>query len=213
MLGKGCPGGYCQKRKEPIEIPWGLLCGLIVEPHGFTGQFHGPEHRSGIYILDRDQLEFKGEYQPEISTASPKGPEEFRMGILLGGDHLPGGQYHFTFQYIVNGKARLSAQIAQAPTQTDPTDSSGSDDSAGQGQPVLVGRGIDVLKGVPRLYPGGSGPGIDTDFLHIGKIDYQAIVHKGKTCTIVSPAADGYLHLVKAGEIDRPDHIVTVLAL
>ena len=79
--------------------------------------------------------------------------------------------------------------------------------TAGHGEPELLGLGVQVLPGAAGLRGHPPAAGVDLDALHQREVQHDAVVDGGEAGDRVAAAADGQRQSLAAGEVDRADHV------
>jgi hypothetical protein len=112
---------------------------------------------------------------------------------------------------VVARQAAGPLEPAVAAAEGEPGDPGVGDLAAGDGEPVFLGRGVQLGPDDPG--PGRRRPGVrvDGDALHRAKVHDEAVVADGQAGDAVAAAADRDRQAVAAGERDGRDDVGAVV--
>src|SRR5215471_9304556 len=102
----------------------------------------------------------------EVAPTAANGPEQIGPLILAGMQCLPFGADEFDALEVVEREAVLSHQPAKTAAEGEARDSRAGNDTAGDGQAVLLCRAIELGPGDASLRARDPGLGVDIDALH-----------------------------------------------
>src|SRR5262249_32791649 len=148
----------------------------------------------------------------EVASAPPQAPEQ--LGMLVGarpnasairGDDLRGDK-------VVAGQAMLAHEPAVAASQCETSDACRGHDATDGGQPMALGRGVDVLPRGPGADHDKAPLDVDPRGAHCGQIEHEAIRADRVARDVVAPALDGDQQIAIAGETERGDDVVDTAA-
>ena len=105
-------------------------------------------------------------------------------------DLAPVGGDDLGLDQVVAHEAELALEPPAAAAQREPGDAGGRNAPAGDGEPVLLGRGVDLAPGAAGLDPRRLGRGIDVDALHAAQVDADAAVDDRRAGHAVAAAVD-----------------------
>ena len=153
------------------------------------------------------QLELELRHDPEVAAAAAQCPEQ--VGVLLLGrhEHVAGSRHDAGGEQVVDGQPVLAAQPPHAAAEREPGDAGVADQPDGHGQPVRLGRRIEVAEQGTAAHLGPPRHGIHGHLVHRAEVDHQAVVHDGRARHAVRPAAHGHLEAVGSGEPDGCLHV------
>ena len=135
------------------------------------------------------QAVFERGYDAEVAAATAKGPEQVRVLVGGGAQHLALRGHHFEGQHIVAGEPVLPCKPAHAAAQRQACDAGLRDHACRHGQAEDVRLAIQFAKQHARLDAGAACPGVDMNALHTGQVDDDAAVAQGAAAHVVSTAA------------------------
>ena len=176
----GHEGGRCRRERRDSDSVQGtrqFADHLAHEPQGRLAVFLIPEEEPELHDRPhRMQAELELRHHSEVAAAAANGPEE--IGVLvrtgpqdpaIGNDDLGGDQ-------IVDGQPRLPAQPAHPSSEGQTTHAGMANEARWYGEPVRLGRRIEIRQQGPTLYPCRLGVRIDNDPVQRAQVDDQAVV-------------------------------------
>jgi hypothetical protein len=146
-----------------------------------------------LALVELVQAELEAGRHAEVAAAGTERPEQLRMGLVVGVQHLAVGGDQLGGQQVVDGQAVLADQVSDPAAKGEPADPN----RAGVAEPsrqAVRGRGGGVLTaGQTGLGPGGAPLGIDVECLHVGAVEQDAAVAGAVAGEAVAAATDGQL--------------------
>ena len=161
------------------------------------------EQRAAVDVRDRMEPELERRDDAEVPAAAAERPEQVLVLALARHERAPVRRDHLGGEQVVAREAEATREVADTAAESEPADAGRRDDAAGGREAVGVGR---VVEDAPRgaaLRASGAPLGIDVDSLHPGQVDHDASVDRAEAGDAVTPAADGQVELVLAGEVHR----------
>ena len=181
---------------------------LAVEAQDVGGVLGRPEHGSGDDGgANRVQGKTERADDAEVPASASQGPEQVRViarrrhhDLALGGDH-------FGLDEIVDGEPVLAHEPAEAAAQADAADAGVANDAAGGSQTVRLCLVVDISPQGTALDESRALDRIDRDGAHHRQVDHDPVVAHRGAGDAVTPAANGDLEIVVAGEAHRCGHV------
>jgi hypothetical protein len=118
------------------------------------------------------------------------------------------GSDDLDFLEVVDSPAEPAGQIAKAPAEGQAGNADLGDEAQRRGQPVLLGRLVDVLEQAAGSDVGEPGIGVNGDVAHAGQVEGQAAFGDGGSGDVVAAALDAEQQPMLVGEPNRGGHVV-----
>ena len=194
--------------EEPVQLARRARQELAVGGQDLGGRLDGPEGRPADDGADLVQPEQERGDDSEVAAAAADRPVEVR--ILVGGrpHALAAREHDIRLEQVVDRKAVLARQVAEAAPEREAPDAGRRDDPARRGKAVLVGGPVDLAPGAAAADPDRPGLRVDLDPLHRGEVDHDAVVARPEAGPVVPAAAYGDQEVVVAR---KADHLGDVL--
>ena len=158
------------------------------------------------------QFELEAGHHAEVVAGAAHRPEEIGVLGLAGGAHLPVGGHDLDRFHVVDRRAVLAPQPAEAALQGQAADAGRGDDATGRGQSEHLGFSVEIAPGGAALDMGRAVGGLDQHRSHVGKIDHDAAVIGCQAGHVVASAADRKIEALLASEVHGGDHIGSAAA-
>ena len=145
------------------------------EPHEGSGGVRGV-HQHAAEHGRADRVQPQGELgdDAEVAPAAAQRPEQ--VGVQRRGRrHGPAvGHHHLGREQAVAGEPQGAFEPAAAGAEREPADARGGHPAAGDGQPVLLGGGVDRAPGGAAADPHGAVRGVDDDVVDRAQVDAES---------------------------------------
>ena len=146
---------------------------IAAEAQGFGALICAPEEQAEIdQRADVVQAELERGHHAEVAAAAPHRPEEVGV-LLLRRRHDPAVRRHqLDRDQAVDGQARFPHQPAQTAPKRQSGDPGVADEAAGDGQPMGLGRPVQISPGGAATANRAAIGGIDHDIPHRAQVDH-----------------------------------------
>ncbi len=101
---------------------------------------------------DLVQPELERGHHTEVAAASADRPEQLRVLVGVGVQQAAVGDDHVRREQVVHGQTAEPGEPAHPAAQGEPADAGVTDQPHGDGEPVRLGRGVDVGHQGPALH-------------------------------------------------------------
>ncbi len=189
---------------EPaVEIAGRVRHQVAEEAEHLRRRLDRPHRRPGDDGADRMDAEEERGDDAEVPAAAADRPEQ--VAVLVGvRTHLRAvGQHQLCLEQVVDREAVLPRQVPVAAAEGQAADAGRRQDPARQGEPVLVGRGVDLAPRAAAADAHGLRVRVDGDLLQQSEIADDAVVDRSEAWPVVSAAANGDGQAVRSGEGDH----------
>ena len=156
---------------------------------------------------DRMELVLERGDDAEVAAAAAQSPDQIRV-VAIGRVHQRAvGQDDVGAEQIVRGHAVAAAQPAEAAAERQAGDAGVADRAAGRRQAECLRFAIELRPPQPGLGASRLRGRVDTDALHLRKVDDDAVVAGAAPGDVVRAAADRERQVVVAREVDGGDDV------
>jgi hypothetical protein len=146
----------------------------------------------------------------EVAAAAAQRPEQVRVLLRAGPQHLAGGGDDLGGQQVVTRQPELRGEPAEPAAQGQPADPGVADRAAGSGQPVRLGGRVELRQRGPAAGPGGPRARVHRHLVDGAEVDGQAAVADRRAGEAVRAAAHRDLQAGVLREPDRGGHVAGV---
>ena len=207
--------GHERRRRRPGEdqehrqLPGRLGGDRPIGVEDLLGPLEGPGDEPAVDgRADLMQPERELGDDAEVGAGAADRPEQLGVLVAAGGADLAVGGDDLDLLEVVDGPAEPAGQIAKAAAEGQAGHADLGDEAEHGGQPVLLGRLVDVLEQAAGSDVGEPGIGIDADVAHAGQVEGQAASGDGGAGDVVAAALDAEQQPMVAGEPNRRGHVV-----
>ena len=143
----------------------------------------------------------------EIAAAALQAPEQVGVLAVARDDDPAIGGHHLAGDEVVAGEAVGPLEPAAAAAERQPGDAGRRHAAAGHGEPVLLGRGIELAPGDAGLGAHRALDRVDLDLLHRREVDGEAALAERRAGNAVAAALHRHLDPARPGEVDGRDDV------
>ena len=146
-------------------------------------------------------------HDPEVPAAAADSPEEVGVLIPARGEELALRRHQVDREEVVDRRAVLSHEPADAAAKGEARDAGVGDDPAHRRQAVKLRLAVELAPEHAGLGPGGARRRVDPDPLHRRKVDHEAAVAERMTTDAVAAGAHRHKQVTLAREANRRDDV------
>ncbi len=188
--------------EEAVELARSVGDEVAVGGEHLDALLDRPEGRSGEHGVHLVCPEPERGDDPEVAAAAAQRPEE--VGVLVGARrHLTAVREHdLGVEQVVDAEAVLAREVPEPAAEREAADTGGGDDAARHGEPVLVGRAIDLAQRAAAADAHGPRLRVDLDRVQRRQVDDDSVVARAEARAVVPAAAYGDQQIPLACEGD-----------
>ena len=147
-------------------------------------------------------MEAEGEarYDAEVAATATERPEQVVVLVRRGAADLAVRGHDLDLLEVVDCPAEAACQIAETTAERQAGEAGLGDEAEHGGQPVLLGRAVDVVQEAARLDVGQPALDVHLDVLKSRHVECKATVGERRPCNVVPAALYREQDSVRAGE-------------
>ncbi len=144
---------------------------------------------------------------PEVPTPSPKGPEQVRVGVVIGMQDVAGCGHDLGAEQVVHGEPEPPLKDAGSATQCEAGDSRRADPAGHRGQAVVTQRPVDRPCQRPAPHRHGSRLDVYLNCIEAPYVDHEPVIAQRPAGGGMSAGPDRERESVLAGVRDGGRHV------
>ena len=203
-----------ERRRQPLDhdrrqVVRALGDPVAVEAEHPLGLLDRPEHRAPHDLRTQlDQPELERRHHAEVAAATPQRPEQVGVLVVAGVDEIALRRHQVHAGELVDREPVSTHDPPDAATEGEAGEPGVGHDASRDGEPVLLGRQVDLAEQHPRLGVRGPLLRVHLDLVHRTQVDQHPVVARGQTREAVSTATQRDGQVVLAAEPDRRADVV-----